>query len=1555
MANFPMTLEELEAQLDARSRQAAQGLRRVRPLFGGEQPDVHPYFVRGQAARQAHPDRNPFILLLDMVSSAGYSVAGLVSGVTDWIQGEVGPEEPFIRAAKGLTQWWTGDPQARFTFQDWLTDLGWTPESIPGKVAKYAVGFGLDVALDPLSWMSLGISKAATKVGQVSLNRVGRRMLRGFRNRTFAREVLEAGGRKATREAVTALTERMARDKTLLSKLLRDLPEGKKLLLTEINEKAQQRLLPLTQGPLGDEAAEILAKGSKAELESLLKTTGRNENLLEDVLLAAGKPIEKSTLARLATHGLLDYADAGGVKWFGRTLIRSKTADKVGLTYDTLLSKYLVDPVARQARRAGQLLGKAPVLRRAAAGAADLKVALKRGFGKLFNYDMLLEDEYAKTIYRDFAKGRQFHRQDVMQGLLDMAAVKDDTGKFVRWINPDESRQLHRALHDMSYWSHPLIGQPERAAKIFKELPPLLQEKATRIRGLLDEILETDAKQGLTYEALLNYFPQKWDTKKFHLIQRIIDKQKRPVGVFDWWGKRRQILMEFDEAVGYGLDQNMFEVLYDRLFSSRDRALQHRLIQEFIDNYGHMRLDIGGREVLERLSPEARKARGITALDEAIEKAQGSPVRRPDLQAAVDTLRTTRERLTLTDIRNTRLDIRRVVKQQMRLREEIGESMTASAAAKAKAKKEIADLTRGLTQLDQASQRLVDRSINRYLKDKVKSPPRTPPPSAFNVVGKEIRGLETQVRHAQRDLLESFIGAVEGGHIQYKGDLDVLRKQLDVVKKPLKAPRIKGGRRAIPSVSDAEIDRHVKQLTALGMPEKQAREHGRALQEWAGTVQGAVEQYQGARKILDRWQIGAVSLDTPAAKAEMAQRFDQMEVIVRQLDGLEANYRVHHRRLVEDLHRIKEGQTPSLRKSVGILQRVQEAKAKRDALIMARRTLRSPEELTAWRRYLEDPKAVAASTSAPPAIVENVSAKTHELIRLPITRPQVEALEKLFQSKGLSKKAPDILDHVAGVRRWEDLSGGQARELLEMVRRRPQDLLGTKPLPVTGDLETLVPLPRLQSDFVFKWQGETVRPDKILVPKWAADAIPEILKKPAHIPLLSRMMRGYDWAQDLFRWSVTVPWFAFQFRNSADAALRTMFETGLASFKPRYLKEYLLTLFGSSRPIRTQFGELPRESIKQFLMEENIWRYWPARVDLQYGTPGNMVTEAMKVVAGPFAGKPNAGDVALLNSHRFFHSVDRVPVVGRLSKFFRRFTRSSAEVENAMIHSYLLNRLEAGWTLNQIAKRTREFMFSWEGLTNFERQVMRRLIPFYGFLRTAIPYTYQLVKEKPVIVGAIGDLRLLGGTDKDLAPLVPRFVQEAVHFKLPTGKGGRPQYVVLNNFLTIDWSRDWAMADTGAFLRAALGQLSPLMLLPLEKAFGKDLYFGRDIKDRQLLNRTYSDNPAIRPIYKWLRARPVKVGKQDYVAVDGHALHNLRSFVFGRIYSTLDQVARAGLASEETLLRLGTGIITYQIDESRERDLLFQRAKHMENEFKKARRMGDDVRAQQIWEEMSGR
>ena len=91
--------------------------------------------------------------LLDGMSAGNYAVAGALYNATD-SNPNTGIVEGFTKGLAAGNPLGAGSPQDERIFSDVLGNVGWNPQSLPGKVAKGAVGLGLDIALDPLTYVN---------------------------------------------------------------------------------------------------------------------------------------------------------------------------------------------------------------------------------------------------------------------------------------------------------------------------------------------------------------------------------------------------------------------------------------------------------------------------------------------------------------------------------------------------------------------------------------------------------------------------------------------------------------------------------------------------------------------------------------------------------------------------------------------------------------------------------------------------------------------------------------------------------------------------------------------------------------------------------------------------------------------------------------------------------------------------------------------------------------------------------------------------------------------------------------------------------------------------------------------------------------------------------------------------------------------------------------------------------------------------------------------------------------------------------------------------------
>lgn len=105
---------------------------------------------------------------LDTLMTPVYMSAGFVDGMIDG-SGEDSRTalQGMIDGLKAGNPFGDGYTQGETTYSDVLHTAGWQPESTAGKIAKGVVGFGLDVLLDPTTYLTGGASAIVKGTGRV--------------------------------------------------------------------------------------------------------------------------------------------------------------------------------------------------------------------------------------------------------------------------------------------------------------------------------------------------------------------------------------------------------------------------------------------------------------------------------------------------------------------------------------------------------------------------------------------------------------------------------------------------------------------------------------------------------------------------------------------------------------------------------------------------------------------------------------------------------------------------------------------------------------------------------------------------------------------------------------------------------------------------------------------------------------------------------------------------------------------------------------------------------------------------------------------------------------------------------------------------------------------------------------------------------------------------------------------------------------------------------------------------------------------------------------------
>jgi len=290
-------------------------------------------------------------------------------------------------------------------------------------------------------------------------------------------------------------------------------------------------------------------------------------------------------------------------------------------------------------------------------------------------------------------------------------------------------------------------------------------------------------------------------------------------------------------------------------------------------------------------------------------------------------------------------------------------------------------------------------------------------------------------------------------------------------------------------------------------------------------------------------------------------------------------------------------------------------------------------------------------------------------------------------------------------------------------------------------------------------------------------------------------------------------------------------------------------------------------------------------------------------------------------------------------------------VENHLRGPLFLDRVLKGDSYAEAARWVFRYHFDYmpEGLTGFERNVMKRLIPFYTWMRNNIPLQIEQMLKQPGKYAGLEKIRkhFMGKEGEEEMKNLPEWMREQFITKLPfLNKMGKSLWLQLD--LPLEDVAKLPISASG--IRELVSALSPVLKYPIERYTNKDLYFGSEIYPEKLKDYPEFQTRKLAegvgkglekilppPLKKFLNFKKTKY--RDYTKeketgtkrklfltryeMDAKKLHLLRS-AFGRFYSTIGQIFDPEMKSKFGAIKMsrllgGVPVRPFDIEEEKER------------------------------------
>ena len=421
---------------------------------------------------------------------------------------------------------------------------------------------------------------------------------------------------------------------------------------------------------------------------------------------------------------------------------------------------------------------------------------------------------------------------------------------------------------------------------------------------------------------------------------------------------------------------------------------------------------------------------------------------------------------------------------------------------------------------------------------------------------------------------------------------------------------------------------------------------------------------------------------------------------------------------------------------------------------------------------------------------------------------------------------------------------------------------------------------------------------------------------------------GFDAVTSLFKRAVTGLFAPFHIRNFVSGNIQNFEVLGIDVFNPKNIAigQKIAYLMGKGEKIPAGVIELGGKTQKfSDVMKPFVDRF---SGDTFYNADFDFALKSgseLKSVAGIFSKQRLKETVKTVGLGQ-----EAIPFkIGRgIGQFIEHQQKATAYV----------TALQQGKKIDEALRLAEAAGFDYRALTRFESQIMRRLIPFYSFTRKNLELQLKTLGENPQRINQVlkffENTADVGGLTDEERQALPDYLKDQLITSFGKNKLGQP--IVAGGFGTPIEQPGQAVFGKGLgdSIRKIASSLNPLIKTPLEKAFGKDFFQNRPLKEivdakaYQILPDFMKDFISFREIEK-----KDKTGKsyKAYTA-DPEKLHILRNLPTTRLFNYLYEIYRP---EQETIsgakvLNLLTGVkpkpidletIKYFRDRDRQREL----------------------------------
>lgn len=426
-----------------------------------------------------------------------------------------------------------------------------------------------------------------------------------------------------------------------------------------------------------------------------------------------------------------------------------------------------------------------------------------------------------------------------------------------------------------------------------------------------------------------------------------------------------------------------------------------------------------------------------------------------------------------------------------------------------------------------------------------------------------------------------------------------------------------------------------------------------------------------------------------------------------------------------------------------------------------------------------------------------------------------------------------------------------------------------------------------------------VDPTQLFVPQAMERAAERMMRYNARPQDTAAILKTYDRALGLTKGSLYAPWIASHTRN----AISGMWQNMVTAF--RNPADATKAMVEARNVLRGKGNREWLEAFKAYALHEGL------QIDDWLGVAKAQAQNLPDAIGNTLLGA--LGDYTIGTGKNLLHPINTVKNLWKEggSEFgpFKGGRKISELVEFLNRYSHFAALKDRGWTNAAAARSVKLAHFDYSDLTPFEREGMKRLVPFYTFARKNLPAQLRAIIDEPGgrTAQTIRAINLGREQAREEGGYVPNYLSEGLAIPVGAAQNGQQTFAITSDVLPVEeafnrFSFFGGLPDWKNTAENIGATMTPAASVPLQLMSGRQWWSHRDIDDLyqtpssdQNLNFALANSPVARALSV---SRNIQDPRKE-------ALHKMLNLLFGGgRFTTVDIPKWMNIESREVLERM---------------------------------------------------